>query len=516
MNRRQAISVLGSVALAPFAGERDMLSESLLAAGPVNQAPNNDSAAQIEGVKFLFFDFRDIETVEGFIRKLEPPRKHVSNPLLVSDLASEVNLMMLYGTVIRRPTDGLWQLWYKCYNPNGRGPALGYGESKDGIRWERPALDIVKFKGEKTNIVFDEGPHGTAVLYDEREERPGWRYKMVHGVSGAGRSHRVEAFRSPDGIHWCDACENPILGVVSGGPIGLLRGNDGRYVLYLRPAGGDRRIGRSESWDFVHWSEIKIVLDQEPGDPPQVQFYGMGAATYGGYEIGLPWIYHTVASDLKFGKPEGRMQPELAYARSGYAWHRAAPGHGWISLGDKGSWDHAQSHPASLPVYLEDEIRFYYAAAKQPHEVSTRALKEPQWGLGFASSKPDRFVALAAPGEGRLLTRPFWTATGQFFVNASCAGGELRLEITDLNGKTIPGFDRQGCQPLTGDATRCLVRWQGNPDSTKVADTQIRMRVFAKNAKLYSIFSGTENQAASYWRFRIPSHMPMDKEKASA
>src|SRR5262249_32288163 len=156
---------------------------------------------------------------------------------------------------------------------------------------------------------FDGGPHGTAVIYDEREDRPGWRYKMVHGVSAATRSHRVEAFKSPDGIHWTDACENPILGISSGGPIGLLRASAGRDVLYLRPTGGDRRIARTESWDFVHWSEIKIVMDQGPVDPPQVQFYGMDAALYGAYEIGLPWIYHTVATDLGFGKGQGKMEP---------------------------------------------------------------------------------------------------------------------------------------------------------------------------------------------------------------
>lgn len=33
-------------------------------------------------IKFLFLDYRQMETIEGFVRKLEPPKKHSVEPLL--------------------------------------------------------------------------------------------------------------------------------------------------------------------------------------------------------------------------------------------------------------------------------------------------------------------------------------------------------------------------------------------------------------------------------------------------
>ena len=36
-------------------------------------------------IKLLFLDYRDHEMLAGFTRKLQPPRKHRGNPILVSD-----------------------------------------------------------------------------------------------------------------------------------------------------------------------------------------------------------------------------------------------------------------------------------------------------------------------------------------------------------------------------------------------------------------------------------------------
>ncbi len=464
-------------------------------------------------IKFLFFDYRDVEMIEGFVRKFEPPKKRTGDPLLISDLPSEVNLMSFYGSVIRRPTDGKWQLWYKQYNPNGRGPALGYAESIDGVKWIRPQLPLIKFEEKNTNIVFDRAPAGTAVIYDARDERPGWRYKMVHGCKPL---ERVCAQHSPDGIHWLEVGDNPILGVTSGGPIGLFRANNGRYVLCIRPTKMDRRIARSVSWDFVNWTEPRVVMDQDPLGPMQMQYYGMDGFAYGAYEMGLLWTYYTVVSDMDFYKNQGWLVPELTYSRSGWAWHRVAPGETWIALGEKGTWDGGQIHPASEPVFLEDEVRFYYSAAKVPHEISTRGTPEPQWGISYCSCKPDRFVSLAtSKTEGRLLTRPIWTGAPTFFANADIAkNGYLRLEITDLAGKTIPGFSLAECEPISGDSTRHAIRWRAGANVDNVVNKDIRLRVLARDAKLYSVFAASEAESKTYWKFRIPSHAHMEAEKA--
>jgi len=461
-------------------------------------------------VKFLFFDYRGVEIVEGFVRVVEPPRKYEGNPIFTS-APEDGGWLSLYGSVIRRPTDGLWQMWYTC-SPPKVGSALGYAESDDGISWRRPLLDVIEVGRRRSNIVFDKSPHGACVFYDEREERAGWKYKMM---CGAAPSHRISLFRSADGIHWLPGAENPVIGSNPDCPMSMLRANDGRYVAYHRPSFGDRRVGRSESWDLVHWGEPRMVLDQSPADPPQTQFYGMGAAVYGPYEIGTLWVYRTDPEDMGFYKMHGHQETELAYTRSGYAWHRAAPGQPWLPRGAASTWEWGNIQAASAPVFLADEVRFYYAASRTEHGAKEWRGRAPRCGIGFASIRPDRFVALVAAREGRLLTRPFWTETPLFWVNAAVRrGGFVLVEVTDIESRPIPGFGLKECVPIVGDSISHRVRWRGEPDASALAYREIRLRVQAHNARLYAVSAGSEQEAVRYWQFRIPHFLNMESERS--
>ena len=461
-------------------------------------------------IKMLFLDYRDFEVVDGFRRAPQTPLKCEANPLLVSNHSLEGNRLSFYGSVVRRPEDGLWQMWYTT-SPPDRGLALGYAESADGVTWRRPRLDEVEIGGQPTHLVFDKEPHGATVMYDQEEPRPDWKYKMI---AGAAPSHRISAFRSGDGIHWLRAAENPVIGTHPDCPMSLHRARDGRYVLYVRPGFGDRRVARRESWDFVTWSEAKIVIDQEPFDEPQTQFYGLGAIPYGAYEIGTLWIYQTVADDMGLNKMLGHQQPELAYTRTGYAWHRASLGHPWIALGESGTWEWGQIQPASSPVLLEDEIRFYYAATRTGHGVSEYSDPEPRSGIGYASVKPDRFVGVVASEEGVVLTRPFWTETPEFYLNASVAdGGRVLVGVTDLQGQPIEGFDVADAVSVRGDSTLHRLRWRGEPDPGALANREIRLRLRARGATLFALMAGSEQEARRYWDFDIPPFLNIQQQR---
>jgi len=461
-------------------------------------------------IKMLFFDYRDFEIVDGLERKIEPPRKHRGNPVLVSDHPGEGNSMSFYGSVIRRPTDGLWQMWYTVRSPK-IGSAAVCAESDDGIVWRRPAFDVARMGRKKTHIVFADYPHGLTVIYDEAEERPGWKYKLM---AGAAPSHRISAYRSADGVHWLPAAENPVIGTNPDCPMSLHRARDGRYVLYCRPGFADRRVGRRESWDFRHWTEPRTVYDQEPGDHPQTQFYGLGATPYGPYEIGTLWVYHTDPDDMDFYKMKGHQQPELVYTRTGHAWRRAALGTPWIRLGRAGSWEWGNIQCASSPVLLDDEIRFYYVGMKSAHGTRGYRGKGPRCGIGFASMKPDRFVAMRTRRSGRVLTRPFWTETPRFFINARTSReGVIRAAVLDLEGKPIRGFDAGNCVPVTGDSTRHELRWRNDPDRSALAHREIRLDVRIRKGKLYALCSGSPEEERRYQEFRIPGFMRMELEK---
>ncbi len=411
--------------------------------------------------RLLFLDSRDLRSVDGLARVLEPPVKRADAPLLAPDQPWENVAMTLYGSVVRRP-DGLYQLWYTVIQ-NDWTLWLAYAESDDGIVWRKPLLDLFPFAGAKTNIVLGNSPHGAAVIFDERESREDWRYKMVAG-SGSGSYGGygpIYAFHSADGIHWQPAQKFPAITTGPDCPMGFLRLPDGRYAAYHRVTGLGRRVFRSESWDFRHWSsEPHLVFEPDAGDPPLTQFYGMGSAPYGPLELGTLWIYHVDPSEPNTSV--GWQETELAYARSGYAWHRARQGTPFIPHGEPGSWDQGNLQCASAPVFLDDEIRFYFAATNVRHARRWELLPQ-RAGLGMASCRPDRFVALEASDRpGELCTAALAVSGSELRLNARTEpDGWVRAAVCDERGAPLAGRTFEECIPFTGDSVDHVARWTG-------------------------------------------------------
>jgi len=447
-------------------------------------------------IKFLFFDNRELEVVEGFTRELEQPRKHDGNPLFIADQPWENGNMQLYGSVVKAPGKP-FQLWYSVVH-DPWWIYLCYAESEDGLTWTKPRFDIHKHNGEKTNIVLADDVHGPAVIYDEADPRPGWKYKMV---AGTAPSNCICAFRSPDGIHWYKVRRHPLVATQPDCPMSFLRRPDGRYAFYHRVTGKGRRVNRSESIDLVFTTgEPRLVFEPGPGDPPQLQFYGMGSAVYGAYEIGTLWAYHTSVEDHGGGKMRGYQEAEFVYSRSGYAWHRAAQGEAFIPHGRQGEWDDGNLQCASSPVFLEDEIRYYYAGTNMTHQ-SHWELQPQTAGLGMATIKPDRFVALAAgdrPAE--LLTCAFQPLSARLFINAAVKpDGGVRVAAVDEKGAPLEGLGAEDCDCVRGDSLGHGVRWRNG--KALPTDRKVRLRVVVQDARLYSISNTEAEEDPVYYRF---------------
>lgn len=449
-------------------------------------------------IKFLFFDNRDFETLRGFERQLQQPNKLGANPLFLADRPWENGNLQMYGSVLKA-SDQPFQMWYSTIDPawNIR---LCYAESEDGLAWRKPLLDVYRHEGERTNVVFTADPHGPSIIYDPCEARPDWRYKMICGAAPSGH---VCVYHSEDGRQWLPARLTPVIGNNPDCPMALLRRPDGTYAAHHRVPGGGRRIGRSESPDFLEWHGGRIVLEPGPGDPPQFQMYGMGAAMYGDFEIGTLWSYHTEPDDTGQSKMRGRQEAELTYSRNGVAWHRAAQGQAFIPSGPAGAWDSGNLQCASAPVYLDDEIRYYFAASTVHHSVRWE-LTPAKFGIGMASLRPDGFVALAAGDEpGEAITRRFTMHGPEIRVNAEVEdGGWVRLEMLGPDGDPVPGFELENCRPISGDSTGHAVSWEGDPDGSKIVDRTVRWRMQARRAKVYSVWMPDGEGVTCYHCFR--------------
>ena len=454
-------------------------------------------------IKWLFFDYQELESVRGFSRRMHQPQKHPGNPLFVADLPWQRGDMQLYGSVIRTP-DGLFRAWYQAHTRSDR-RLLHFAESDDGIQWRHPLFEVVADEdgGGPTSGVFLHS-HGSAVLHDPADAREDWRYKLV---TGAPPSNCISGFHSADGIHWLAVRSGPIIPSNPDCPLGFFRAPDGRYVIYHRIWGYGRRVFRSESWDFLHWSsEPRLVFEPDALDDPQIQFYGLGAVPYGHYEVGTLWTYRTDSTDRNVHKMFGAQEAELAYARSGYAWHRAAQNVPFVPRGEGDAWDGANLHCASAPVFLADEIRYYFAGTQARHgSGGWREIPQPA-GLGMATLRPDGFVSLTA-GEavGDLVTAAFKLPHTRILVNAITEpDGWVRVGlITMEGGQPVPGCGLDDCDPLRGDSVAHEVHWRA-ADSGERADPSgqwVLLQLRAQRASVYSVAIARPGEEAAYHGF---------------
>lgn len=106
--------------------------------------------------------------------------------------------------------------------------------------------------------------------------------------------------------------------------------------------------------------------------------------------------------------------------------------------------------------------------------------------LGRASWKRDRFVALAAAGEGLVVTKPLLPASWRLYeleINADAAGGQLRIEICRPDGRALVGFSREECAPLQSDEVHWRVPLAEHQSKFK---EPVQIRFFLNRSKLYS------------------------------
>ena len=74
-------------------------------------------------------------------------------------------------------------------------------------------------------------------------------------------------------------------------------------------------------------------------------------------------------------------------------------------------------------------------------------------------------------------------------------GGTLRASLLDAQGRALPGYTAENCDPLNGDDLAHRVAWRGNADLTALTGTPVRLRLEFQQTRLYS-FRFTKPAAA--------------------
>lgn len=189
------------------------------------QQPENEKTEAVvpPRAKYLLLDNRLITGTDNARVTLGTVKKHPANPLFGQESPWETDISHMYPNVVYDRQEHIYKIWYytrildwkRDVAPGSLAPKLeGQGNcatlhatSKDGIRWEKPRLDVYRYKGEPTNIVFWRD-HGTGVFKDPRDPNPERRYKMF--CTGRAPGGRVHVAFSPDGIQWTELIDTKI------------------------------------------------------------------------------------------------------------------------------------------------------------------------------------------------------------------------------------------------------------------------------------------------------------------
>ena len=409
--------------------------------------------------------------------------KEARNPLLYADQPWENALNNLYPNVLWDAEERVFKLWYKCVLSDKDviakmdapsavhdvGWYLLYATSKDGVAWERPALDLHKFDGRGGNNIVARDTPNVGVFKDPHDANPARRYKMVYDT-GLGKPH---VRFSADGMHWGEPVDAVGFGAQNGDTHNNAMWDERlkKYLWFTKLYLGERLVARFESEDFIHWKNSGMVLRSSAEEGKVTQTYALTPFRYGNIWLGYVMMYNV-------GK--GRtVDCELAWSPDSITWRRVTPGVPFIPRGPKGSYDSECIYAMSGPVIAQgNDLLIYYGGSDFPHTGWKRHCLHSLARLPldrFAGYEPIENAKAAVLESGA-----FTVGEEPLRVSADAQGGSVRVRA--LEGEKVIAES----EPITANVTDAPMRWQRG-DFTGLKGKAVRFRFELNNARLYAL-----------------------------
>lgn len=493
---------------------------------------------RLEGRHWLAYDSKNFTRVSETQIHVLPLEKHPKNPLLVPDRSWEEDVH-LYGSVMK--IDGLYKMWYYARSESYSVRSVCYAESEDGIHWKKPELDVVRYRGQRTNIVFGTLTMGKGfeendtVLYTPWDE--GREYKMLYVARYERDTDMINDVRVPyysrmereyrdsgdwqmaekcamrvereqsrpvpssvyiatsrDGIHWreADAPAVPYMDDISHmmydpyKKIYRLYGrgfayNSARCAADRNKAFFDGYLGRAvfmaASRDAIHWDRERLVMTADGFDRPGDEIYSLSVFPWEGRYLGLVQMYHGAPDDMT-------LDIQLAISDDGERFERIGDRSPIIPLGQVGEWDRFNTCVGDCPQIADGKVRFYFNGAVFRH-LQIRGSCEyggaDTWNrivrIGMGECLPDRFACAQASFSGGTMKT----------VPLRIAYKRLHLNVDSAFGAlevTFCGHERREtlCIAESGiDVALEVPAWAMEED--------IQLLFTLKNARLYAFWS---------------------------
>lgn len=411
--------------------------------------------------------------------------------------------------------------WLMVYPASGFPMTLMGAESDDGIRWQAMDRQDIQPPGEKyaPNHLFTVARANGGPAYLDALATDGYRFKcycVQRGGPAAGRAklepgtcfHEIVggegakaylaenlALRSKDGLHW-EIDEGGSWTLPHWHPDPPLNAfydaRRRRHVLVTRPGWGDRRVAMLTSEDARTWSDLEVVLQPDPTDPPQVQFYGMPVHPYEGAFVGFLWLAHfSNAGRLRrFNQLWGPVDSQLAYSFDGRHWQRGLR-ESFIPLNEPGQIGSGVIYPTCM-VEHGDELRIYSVGTHDLHHQYaatqfTRKGEGPAMGVILHTLRKDGFMCLASRGNwARFVTKPLVLREPVLSMNVQAPHGEVVVQLTDLASRPLEGFTFDDCMACREQDTLAWdVGWKARK-LEEVTGRIVRLEVRFRHARIYA------------------------------
>ena len=497
------------------------------------------------GAQF-FLDERFVAESEGVRLEMNPPRK--AGPVLEPERPWEAYRIDPTAVI---EDDGVYRMWYtaiacyegtdgtlscpRCEHENsGRKvlctrcgwPLLDidlfqkelyhkcYAVSHDGVRWERPELGLVEFRGSRrNNIIPFIGPVCVPAI-----DPLGPPCRKFMAISRLGLKMYLSV--SPDGIHWTMKPEVVLPFEADTNNQVIYDPVLGKYVAFLRGFPGRRTVVRCEfesldeaPWPFVDrgrepdrtgviyiTNELETVMDIDEDDPPLpgLDINNLSAHLYApGVYLGFIGLFRHYPGGLDRRGREGHryfahgndgvFETQLAVSRDGRKWLRPdrrsylSPG---LFGGPEGGW----LQVGVGMVRRGDELYQYYVNQRPTHGILDLGSDKAVGSIYRAVQVRDRFICLSTDSNGGRFMTPLIRHRGrQLELNINCQGlGEAFVAILDEHGRPIEGFAREDCDPVDLNQLCHIVTWRGNRDVGALAGRPIRLELSMRSARLYT------------------------------
>ncbi len=426
------------------------------------------------------------------------------------------------------PRDRLFKMWYM----SGFSQATCYATSRDGIRWQKPKLDVVP----GTNIVHPETRDSATIWLDLLEKDPQRRFKMMRR-DNQDSLHKIHF--SADGIHWGEPQPvgnafdrstffyNPFRNVwvlsIRGDsfwdetetadeavPRRFTKGHWIGLERFRRYVEGPDLLAAAQSWpsqpvndqdnnSFKHWHDPSIWLGADRLDPPRAdtsappELYNLDAVAYESLMLGAFSIWRGHTKDYPARDKINEIC--LGFSRDGYHWDRP-----WrepfIGVSeDPNAPNHSNIQSAGGVCLVVGDKLYFYFSQRMVRDITKR---KGFTSTGLATLRRDGFASMdAGRTEGVLVTRPVQFSGSHLFVNVDAPRGSLQVEVLDDKGVPIAPFTRQNCTALSIDSTRTQVKWSGGQDLSSLAGKAVSLRFHLTSGRLFSFWVSPDASGAS-------------------